>query len=414
MNNLKKSSGKKIKINIIEITQKGNVFYIGKIKASELVKVATVHVRGSNNEDDKKYINEVKEKLVGTIRVESDEESIQRGAQLKRLKEIKEYLEDVEGFLPNSLIIAINNKVIWDNGTKKQLYDTDGYELKKIFDDIYELTLYSNMVDAFIVDGQHRLGAFAFTEDETIDDYELPVTIFIEMEISLQAEVFGVVNSKQKPVNKSLLYDLRELSDNDDDSIKRCHAIAKWFNENENSPFYNKIKMLGTGYGSLSQSAFIDELVKYVEKRDGRYSYRSFLKDVDNKLIIKRLYDYFRAIKEIYGEDVWDDTDNYVLTKTTGFGALMKAFYYIYIYMYVKDIKFTRSNFDSILKPIKRATDFSSNEVGKSAGQGLQRLLSKRILSVILFKKKYSDEISEEIDEKLKELEAEYVLDRQY
>lgn len=399
-NNENKAVYNDIVMDVIEVSQKDNVFYIGKVKAKDLVKIATVHVRGSDLDHDEKYLVEVKNTLEGTINIDNNsDEGIQRLVQVKRLKEISEYLKTEEGFLPNNIIVALNNKIDWKSQEKRQLFEEDGYKLVRISSGgLYKLCINSGMVDAFIVDGQHRLGGFAYAS-EALDDYELPVSIFIEMKTPLQAELFSVINGKQKAVNKSLLYDLREFGKNEYDYIIKCHVIAKWFNKNSRSPFYKKVKMLGTGYGSLSQSAFIDELVKYVRDRREGYEYKSIFKDKNDQEIIKILYNYFMAVRDIYGSEVWDDTEEYVLTRTTGYGALMKALYYVYIVFLIRGSEFTRENLKEFLQPIVNSIDFSVLNYGKSAGQGLQSRLSKDILSIIIGDNKQL----KNIDDKYKE-----------
>ncbi len=383
---------RKININLIKVEQNKNVFYVGKIKASDLIKIATVHVRGSATVDENRYINEVREVLSDNINFIKSSEGIQRVMQEKRLKEISKYLKDIDGILPSSIVVALNNKIDWDSEDRKRVYDEEGYILKQeLCDNVYTLSITPSMVDAFIVDGQHRLGAFAYAEDKK-EDYELVVSIFLEMETTLQAELFGVINSKQKPVNKSLLYDLSEFSIDEYNAEKKCHTVAKLFNESEKSPFYQQIRMLGTGYGSISQSAFIEELIKYVKPRRKSYMYKSIFASLQLEEITRILNSYFKSIKAVYSDKskynpnltIWEDTENYVLIRTTGFGALMKSLYYIYIYFQVNDTEFKSSNLIRFLSKIRSVTDFSVEKEGKSAGQGLQSKLSKRILKELI------------------------------
>src|SRR6266498_3067050 len=97
-----------------------------------------------------------------------------------------------------------------------------------------------------LIDGQHRLASFALAND-LIDSFELPVTIFLDLKIPIQAELFASINGTQSQVKKSLLYDLSEFKTDEYNAIKRCHSIAKWFNQTEQSPFHNSISMLGNG-----------------------------------------------------------------------------------------------------------------------------------------------------------------------
>lgn len=384
----------KLSLKVLEVQQHGNVFYVGKIKAKDLLRIATVHVRATDKAYEDRYINEVKKLF--SIEVRESEEGIQRVLQESRLKKIADYLKQSESILPGSLIVSINNKTVTNEDEYN--FKQDGYELSFIDGlenfGICDLTINTNLVDAFIVDGQHRLAAFHFAKD-MIEDFELVVSIFLDMEVALQAELFSVINGTQKPVNKSLLYDLRELQD-EYDEIKKCHAIVKWFHTNEKSPFKGKIKMLGMGFGTISQSAFIDELLNYVKKRKTN-EFRSFMKDKDSNLIINILYSYFLALQELFPK-AWEKPDEYILLKTTGFGAVMKLLYYVYISHIVKDTPFKRRHIVETMSEIKKVTDFSKDKYRGLAGQGVQSTLYKDIRE-----KLFGDEQS------IVELEGEYV-----
>ena len=89
------------------------------------------------------------------------------------------------------------------------------------------------------------------------------------MEMEDQAIVFSTINLKQTPVNKSLTFDLYELAETRSPQ-KTCHAIARFLNRREESPFYKRIMILGQATGApnetLTQAAFIDPLLKLISK----------------------------------------------------------------------------------------------------------------------------------------------------
>jgi hypothetical protein len=250
------------------------------------------------------------------------------------------------------------------------------------------------MMDAFIVDGQHRLAAFAYA-DNLIDDFELPITVFLDLKLPMQAELFSRINGTQQPVKKSLLYDLTEFEKDEYGSIKRCHSIAKLFNNDSDSPFYRRISMLGNKLGLLSQAAFIDELVRYVKHRKAN-NHKSFLQYKSAEEIADILDTYFSAIKNVY-EKEWYDTDNYVLLRTTGFGALMKFLYYMYIYFECNGMEFIDDKVRKFLEKMPLITDFSIKSIGKVGSQGIQKQLCDQIVNKLIG----------DID-KLKDLEKRY------
>lgn len=375
-----------IKLNLIKVNQNSNVFYIGKIKASDLLSIATLHWRNSGNSEENKYVNEVKKKL----NVYESSDGIQRVIQQKRLKEIAHYLDSKNSILPNSIIVALNNK--WD---EEEAREEDGFVLDedKEENDFITLDIIPNKVDAFIVDGQHRLASFGYTEKTLPSDFELVVSIFLNLEVPIQAELFSIINSKQKPVNKSLLYDLSSFKEYDD--IKRCHSIVKWLDNHEISPFFNKIKMLGTGVGSISQSAFIDELIRYTKERKIK-KFKSFMRDFQDKEIIRIILSYFSALKEHFGIEAWEDTKKYVFLKTTGFGALMKLLYYVYVKHTVYNKPFNKLEIQKTIEVLD-SKDFLVDSIGKGGSQGLQTQLFYKLRDAIfedeILRNKYDFEI---------------------
>ncbi|NYE08825.1 DGQHR domain-containing protein [Bacillus niacini] len=369
---------KTITVNVFEVEQNNNVFYIGKIKASDLISIATVKWRGSQESQKNKYLNEVKEKLHGGF---SEEEGIQRVLELNRLEKLATYIKEKEGIFPNSLIIALNTKFKDENEEELLEKYEEGFELNDSeVPGMYTLKIYRDQVNAFVVDGQHRLAAFVGAEDK-VEEYDLVVTFFLNLEIPLQAEIFATINGNQRPVNKSLLYDLQAFDTGEYNEIKRCHGIVKWLNINEISPFYEEIKMLGTGYGSISQSAFIDELIKYVKERRTN-KHKSFLQGKDNKEIIQLLLSYFLSISEMFPEE-WKNKKDYVFLKTTGFGALMKLLYYVYIHFNINNKPFKKANLKEFFGNLSKE-DFSKEKWGSAAGQAFQVKLFKHLAHKVL------------------------------
>ena len=61
-----------------------------------------------------------------------------------------------------------------------------------------------------VIDGQHRL--LAFDEDEAVDgNFDLPVVLFHDLDISWQAYLFWTINITPKRIGPSLAFDLYPL-----------------------------------------------------------------------------------------------------------------------------------------------------------------------------------------------------------
>jgi DGQHR domain-containing protein len=174
------------------------------------------------------------------------------------------------------------------------------------------------------------------------------VTVFIGADISDQAHIFSTVNLEQTKVNKSLAYDLYELSIIRSPQ-KTCHNIAVALDQDETSPLYHRIKRLGIAsadreFEPISQANFVDGIMRYISEdpkadRDlllrgvslkklpdpeMRYFLRDLFIDDRDIEITQIVYNYFSAVRERWPV-AWRATDRgFMLNRTNGFRALVR------------------------------------------------------------------------------------------
>ena len=102
-----------------------------------------------------------------------------------------------------------------------------------------------------ILDGQHRLEGLKLAHDSGLIDksyiFDVPVSIYIDLDMDDQAQIFSTINKTHRKVNKSLVYDLYEYA-NSDSPQKTVHDIVRILNRREESPLYRKVKLLGKAY----------------------------------------------------------------------------------------------------------------------------------------------------------------------
>ena len=225
-----------IKMQILKAKQPIGTIYVAKIDAQKLLRMSSV---------DRRHIDEDDEVL-----------GIQRPLKADKVREIKKYLTLQNATFPNSIIVNVSK----DNVVN--LSDSE-IELK-------------DSGDTFtIIDGQHRLYGFEEYNGKT---FELIITIFVGLEISLQSEVFSIINSQQTKIDPSLNINL-ELSDKTDNPRKMLVQISQSFNIDKTSPWYQQIKMLGSqSYGFISLASFVRPLFKLT------FPERLFL-DIKSRLI---------------------------------------------------------------------------------------------------------------------------------
>lgn len=290
-------------IPLLPVSQPIGTFYMGVINASLL-----------------KRISEVNRK--------KDGKGPQREESQKRIKDIKNFTYDIDAVFPTPIVLAVKNTV------KYSLENNTFF-----FND--------NEIIVEIIDGQHRTeGIF---KSSKINEFQLPVILLFDLTEEEKAYIFSIINSKQTKVSMSLIYELFDISQNRSPQ-KTCHEIARLFNTDKSSPFYQRLKMLGKKEGensSLSQGSFIRYLLPLISKKpdedlsalknnpnmvledDSDCPFRYYFIKNQDEIIYKVLYNYFSAVASVF-EDEWKLHNEYILSKTTGYGALMKAFPKLY------------------------------------------------------------------------------------
>lgn len=328
------------------------------------------------------------------------------------------------GLFPTSTIIAINS---YPAESLKE-YEEEYYNLEKESGNqitlcfIKENKIYlpkENQI-ALIVDGQHRIAAlrdlyfkvnenlkfgrkkvtdfvdssfFAFLKDR-IKNFEFLCTILFDFNIYEQGEIFASVNFNQKPVNRSLYYDIFGSSPNTErNELKFSHDIISHLNYSVNSVLKGLIDMLGNGDGIVSQSAMIENLMKlFGRNKCWNLLYMDYRNQGEkHKAIPLFLKLYFKQIKESF-KDYWPKDGvskrkdyKYVLAKTTGMGAFMKLINDIYPIVNPHHSA-TKEEIEKELKVIFSKIEENKDEYFdnnsafvKGAGQGLQSKLYKKL-----------------------------------
>jgi DGQHR domain-containing protein len=307
---------------------------------------------------------------------QTNEEYFQRLTIEDRVKSIYLYLineinnkvtkkKSALGTFPTSIILSIDVTDQYEN--KKEYAES----IEKIDSDDYIGAYYSvdesiislsvlRRNNTLIVDGQHRLaamiklyndalkeeikiGRFSLNEKypdldyqsikNNLNDFELNCTLLLGFDIWEQGKVFADVNFNQKPVNKSLYYDIfGSFPDPDKNDIFLSHMLAKHLNTNDKSVIKGFIKMLGTGSGYFSQAFFVEAIKDHLKPK-GIWADipLDFINGGNKHEFLSTFFKaYFSAIREVFN-DFWPKQTyvkggkyDSILVKTTGMGALIK------------------------------------------------------------------------------------------
>lgn len=272
-----------ISLKVIKVSQNIGTFFITKMTPFQLHKIANKNLS----------------------RLKDLENGIQRDLQQQKIKEIKEYLKTQDATFPNSIILAIQNNPAEDEDPAYKLNEEEGTLEIRLSPDV-----------ANILDGQHRLNGF----DDLNNSFELPVSVFLDLSLGEQAKIFAKINSTQKKVDLSLVYDLFGMTE-DRNPEKVAYYVVQHLNTEINSPWNGKIKTLADKRGDLAQGSMAKFIHKeLLEKEESFKKLYDQQRDTDIKNI---LLNYFSVISDIFPL-AWENKDGkYVLTKTTGFNGFI-------------------------------------------------------------------------------------------
>ena len=155
--------------NYIEVQQPIGIFYLCSIPATFLLKVVKATSRSQ------------------------DERAVQRDKSPGRIKDIGAYCSDPDAVFPTPIVISVSSEdVILDEDKRVIVIPTD------------------RGVVGNVIDGQHRLWGIESSDHPEL--FTLPTVLMFDLTVSEQAYVFSTINSNQRKVDPSLIYDLFDVS----------------------------------------------------------------------------------------------------------------------------------------------------------------------------------------------------------
>ncbi|HDR9133838.1 TPA: DGQHR domain-containing protein [Burkholderia vietnamiensis] len=323
-------SEKQLVLPCLRLKQPMGEFYVCKISAKDLCDITFFDIRrmlGDREMDE--YIG------------------IQRKIDPTRVAGLQTYVNTMDACFPTSIVLAVDEQcAIYDDYSSTLTLKNDPNP-----EDGSGQTLYRAI--AKVIDGQHRIEGLRGLTDGT---FELTVSIFVGLDVEDQAYIFSTVNLAQTKVNKSLVYDLFDFSKFRSPQ-RTCHNIVIALDRREGSPFYHRIKRLGSATAgrhgeTLTQATFVEALMPYISlqpaldrdliKRNRplpraqgtentKLIFRNLFideKDIDIGVI---LFNYFTAVSRKW-PDSWNSTERgNILNKTNGFRALMDFLRRVYV-----------------------------------------------------------------------------------
>lgn len=266
----------------VHIQQRNNAFYLTKLRVKDLVRISYVAQRGVSNEEG----------------------AVQRILNRVRIAGVREFAE-AGGDFPNSIVLNWTSE-------KRKLKFKDGHVVIPLEPDL-----------AQIVDGQHRVAGLreGLKADSTLGNLEIPIAIYEGLTTKKCADIFLSINTEQKPVARSLVFDLYGVASGyvvDEPSL-RAKDIADKLHNDENSPYYQLIKYPGPeqkGRG-IALSTIVSTIKPLIEKK-GVFEQLGIVALEQQSQV---LTNWLRVLQDAYGNQ-WTDKDNVFLYASGFNGAI--------------------------------------------------------------------------------------------
>lgn len=259
-----------ITVPAIHFTQRDSEFYVTRLDADAVCKMSYAAVRGESNEEG----------------------AVQRILSLRRIGKIKEYTRKI-GLYPSCIILN------WIDETDRPTFTNS------------MLTLSTESQSAQIIDGQHRIAGIreAIKDEPSLAHLQLPVALYMLMNTQKCADIFLSINTEQKPVPRSLVFDLYGLASSyiADPGSVRAKDIAQVLHEDMESPYFDCIKFPGAPRrrGGIALSTVVTALKPLVEPNG-----------VFEQVPIRNLADQAKATQNFFlalaslNESHWQSRDN--------------------------------------------------------------------------------------------------------
>lgn len=217
---------------------------------------------------------------------------------------------------------------------------------------------------AQMLDGQHRMAGLqeAVNQKAEVADMEVLVSLFIGLNTKEAAKIFLNINSEQKPVPRSLIYDLfGEAYDDPESAITRVTDIVAFLNETEGSPYYGRVHYPGKPNSqNLIDLAIMVNAMKPAFERNGTFNQLQLSEiEIQQKILLN----FYSVIYKKY-EDIWDKPKENLFLRAAGFSGAFDFLTGTLLQQCQTDRKFTVAHMESLMKldsfPLLKTEDVKS------------------------------------------------------
>lgn len=333
-------------------------------------------------------------KISEVKRLSDFEDGVQRYLNDNRANSIKEFCYKKDAIFPTPIIVSLNSDFI----------DDEENELKISFDSDFD-----SAKPFTVIDGQHRLeGIGRYMREEGDKDFELPLIIYQDADQATAASIFVAINANQRQVDSSTISQLFGIIYSERSDIYTVESftarVVKLLNENDVSPFYDKIKMLGKKERKdqfISQGTVAKKISQFITsnnikdnltiEKEGPNALKKNEKKVFRKAFIenqpaevaRNIISYFAAFEITYPE-IWN-RNGLLIKKSVGYNAMM----YFLEKLLLKKIKGAKEYLNLFEKDkenrIEKLNEIFSSDKGSS--ESVARAISKELIELFEIEK---------------------------
>lgn len=276
------SHEKPLALPALVVKQSQHEFYLCKLPAGVLVRISYAAIRGADDEAG----------------------AVQRFLNPRRIAKLKAFAL-AGGDFPGTVVLN------WQGSDEHAIFSGGLLHLPQ------------RERSAQIIDGQHRVAGLreAIREKKALEGLEVPVVLYDRLDTRSCADIFLAINTEQKPVAKSLVFDLYGVASQFvvDPPAVRAKDIAEKLNNDDFSPYFSLIKFPGSPRrkGGIALSTVVSALKSLVAEK-GEFE-QVGIEGLEQQA--KILMNYFTALRAKYGDD-WYDTSNAFMYAAGFIGAV--------------------------------------------------------------------------------------------
>lgn len=276
---------KTIQVPVFRFEQNGQVMFMGVMNSSDIVRITGVDVRDE----------------------QSNPSGYQRHRDETRCRRIAEFINQPTSALPGSILLNLRGSSTFrgkvENGAQGTLLIPDQKEA------------------AWIVDGQHRMGGFEYTER----GFMLPVVLFENLPRRQEMVHFSIINDTQKGINTSLTLSLLgELRESIEDWKLQAHDIVYRLNRDPDSPWLECINM--TGAKGMHRPVNLASFANALKPLLRQHSFFQLMALDDQVALLKR---FWNVTRDMFPE-AWHEPQRHILLKTLGVYSMSQVAAYIF------------------------------------------------------------------------------------